>query len=214
MVDVTRWVNMAVALESALGSDKTISGITRADPGVVTSAGHGLADGNYVKYTITQGMSKLNGRVLRIDNKTTDTWEIEGVNTTNYTAFVAGKANLVTFGTEFQTLLDISPSGGDQQFINFRILHEDQERQIPSYRSPQVYTMRSLWDPADAALLQAEEDADNAVERALKLTFSNGKIYVVNGYVGFAFQPQGSAGELVECTITISGQGRGKAYAS
>ena len=75
-------------------------------------------------------------------------------------------------------------------------------------------TLRSLWDPADAALLQAEEDSDNAVERAIKLTFSNGKIYVVNGYVGFAFQPQGAAGELVECTMTISGQGRGKAYAS
>lgn len=214
MVDVVRWVNVDVALESALGADKIISGITLANPGVVTSTAHGLLDGEYVKYDITSGMSKLNGRVLRLDNKATDTWEIEGVSTAAYSAFISGKANKVTFGTEFSTLLGIEASGGEQQFSTFRLLNEDQERQIPTYKSPQQYTLRSLWSPADAALIAAEAASDTASEKALKITFDDGKIFVLNGFVGMTFAPQGSAGEIVECSMTISGQGRGKSYAS
>lgn len=213
MVDVVRWVNVDVALESALGADKTISAITLASPGVATSVGHGLADGDYLKYDITSGMSKLNGRVLRIANKSADTWEIEGVATTAYTAFVSGVANKVTFGTEFSTLLGIEASGGEQQFSNFRLLNEDQERQVPTYKSPQQYTLRSLWSPADAALIAAEAASDVADEKALKITFDDGKIFVLNGFVGMTFAPQGNAGEIVECSMTFSGQGRGKAYA-
>jgi electron transfer flavoprotein alpha subunit len=153
-------------------------------------------------------------RVLRVDNKTTDTWEIEGVATTAYSAFISGVANKVTFGTEFSTLLGIEASGGEQQYSTFRLLNEDQERQIPTYKSPQQYTLRSLWSPADAALIAAEAASDTASEKALKITFDDGKIFVLNGFVGMTFAPLGSAGEIVECSMTFSGQGRGKSYAS
>ena len=214
MADVTRWVKVAVAMQSAIGSDLTISGITLASPGVATSTAHGLSDGEYVKFTISGGMPQLNGRIIRVDNKTTDTWELEDVATTAYDAFTAGVANEITFGTAFTSLLDASPSGGEQQFITYRLLHDDQENQIPSVKSAQVYTFRTLWDPADAALAAAEVAGDTAAERGVKFTFSNGKIFVFNGYVGFTSQPQGTAGELVEATMTITGKGRGKAYAS
>jgi hypothetical protein len=180
----------------------------------VTATAHGIANGEYAKYTITGGMPQLNGRVLRGANVTADTLEIEGVATTDYGAFTAGVLNEITFGNTFTSLMDASPSGGEQQFITYRLLHEDQENQIPSVKSAQLYTFRSLWDPADATLVAAEVAADAAAERAVRFTYSNGKIWVFNGYVGFTFQPQGSAGELVECTLTISGKGRGKAYAS
>lgn len=215
MADVTRWVKVAVAMQSALGADKTISGITLANPPVVTSAGHGLDDGDWVVYTITSGMQQLNDRISRVDNKATDTWEVEGYNSASgYDAFVSGKANEITFGTSFATLMEVSPSGGEQQFITYRLLHDDVENQIPSVKAATVYTFRSLWDPADAALVAAETASDQAAKRAIRLTFSNGKIYVFNGYVGFNFAPAGTAGELVECTLTITAQGRGKAYAS
>lgn len=215
MADVTRWVKVAVAMQSALGANKTITGVTLANPGVVTSTSHGLSNGAYVLYNITSGMQQLNQRYLRLNSVATNTWNIEGVDTSSgYDAFVAGYANEVTFGTTFTSLMDISPSGGEQQFITYRILHDDVENQIPSVKSATVYTFRSLWDPADAALVAAEVAADQAAKRALKLTFSNGKIYVFGGYLGFNFAPAGSAGELVECTLTITAQGRGRAYAS
>ena len=214
MADVTRWVKVGVAMQSAIGYTKKISGITLANPGVVSSTSHGISDGAYVVYTITSGMPQLNDRVLRIDAPSTNAWNIEGVDTTSYDAFVSGVANEVTFGTNFTSLMEAAPSGGEQQFINYRLLHDDREYQIPSFKAAQVYSFRSLWDPADAALIAAETASDAAAKRAIKFTFSNGKLFVMNGYVGFTFQPGGNAGELVETTLTITGQGRGKGYAS
>lgn len=215
MADVTRWVKVAVAMQSALGSNLTISAITTASPPVATSAAHGLSDGDWVVYTITSGMQQLNDRISRVDNKTTDAWDVEGYDASSgYDAFVSGRANEITFGTTFTSLMEISPSGGEQQFITYRLLHDDVENQIPSVKAATVYTFRSLWDPADAALIAAETASDQAAKRAIRLTFSNGKIYVFNGYLGFNFAPAGTAGELVECTLTITAQGRGKAYAS
>lgn len=214
MPTVTRWIKVGVSFESALGADKTISGITLATTGVVTSTAHGLANGNYVRFTITNGMQQLADRVLRIAAVTANTFEIEGVNTVAYDAFVSGKCNLVTMGNSFQTLMDASPSGGEQQFIIYRLLHDDVENQIPSVKSPQSYSFRSLWDVADATLIAAEAASDAAAQKAFLFTFSNSTKYVSSGYVGMTFQPGGSAGEIVECSVNITGKGRGKGYAT
>ena len=215
MPTVTRWVKVGVAFESLLGSAKTMSAVSLASPGQVTSAAHGLANGDYVRYDITNGMQQLADRVLRISNVLTNTWDIEGVDTSSgYDAFVAGTAKKVTLGNSFTTLMDAAPSGGEQQFITYRLLHDDIENQIPSVKSAQVYTFRSLWDPADATLIAAETASDQSAQKAVLFTFSNGRKYVFSGYVGFNFSPAGQAGELVECSLTITGKGRGKGYAS
>lgn len=211
---VTRWIKVAVAMQSALGADLTISGITLASPGVGTSTAHGLANGDYVVFNITGGMQQLNRRVLRVAGQTTNTFQLEGLDTTTFDAFTAGTCNKITFGTSFSTLMDAAPSGGDQQFITYRILHDDQEYQIPSVKSAQIYTFRSLWEPSDAALTAAQTASDAAAERAVRFTFSDSKKFVFNGYVGFTFQPQGGSGELVECAMTVTGKGRGTAYAT
>ena len=212
MATATRWVNVTIQMQSALGANKTISAITTASPGVVSSTSHGISDGAYVVYTMTSGMPQLNERVLRIDNPATSAWDIEGVDTSGYDAFVSGYANEVTFGTTFQTLMEITGEGGEMQYGTYRLLNENQERRYPTFRSPRGFQLRSLWDPADSALVAAEV-ADNAgTARAVKITFSNGKIWVFNGLVDFSGAPSGT--ELVECTIGFSGQGRGKFYAS
>ena len=43
------WTNVAVYIQSALAASKTITAISKANPGVVTSAGHGYSTGDYVK---------------------------------------------------------------------------------------------------------------------------------------------------------------------
>jgi len=45
MANVTKWSSVGVAVQSALGANKTITAITLADPAVVTSNAHGLANG-------------------------------------------------------------------------------------------------------------------------------------------------------------------------
>ena len=66
----------------------TISAVTKANPGVVTTTGsHLLIDGDLIEITGVVGMTELNGRRFTVTNKTATTFELLGTNTTNYTTW-------------------------------------------------------------------------------------------------------------------------------
>ena len=71
-------------------ASKTISGLTAANPGVVTATSHGYADGDHVWINSVAGMTEVNGRRFTVANKTTNTFELSGVNTSGYTAYSSG----------------------------------------------------------------------------------------------------------------------------
>ena len=65
MAIITKWSNVAVSVQSAIAATKTITAITKASPGVVSSTAHGYSNGDYVLLTIS-GMYQLNYRVMRV----------------------------------------------------------------------------------------------------------------------------------------------------
>ena len=69
---------------------KTISGITAANPAVVTATSHGYSDGDDVWIADVVGMTRLNGRRFTVANKTTNTFELTDENSTSYTAWSSG----------------------------------------------------------------------------------------------------------------------------
>lgn len=75
---------------------KTITGVTRANPAVVTSVGHGFSNGDEVVIESVVGMTQLNGRNFRVANVAADTFELKSVedgvnlNSSLYTAYVSG----------------------------------------------------------------------------------------------------------------------------
>ena len=69
---------------------KTISGITAANPAVVTATSHGYSDGDDVWIADIVGMTRLNGRRFTVANKTTNTFQLTGENSTSYTAWSSG----------------------------------------------------------------------------------------------------------------------------
>ncbi|CAB4213458.1 Ubiquitin-activating enzyme E1, FCCH domain containing protein [uncultured Caudovirales phage] len=71
-------------------SAKTITGITKANPGVVTSASHGYSNGDLVVLGAISGMTELNGKEVTVANVATNTFELSGVNTTSYGTYTSG----------------------------------------------------------------------------------------------------------------------------
>tara|TARA_R110000851_G_scaffold109088_3_gene231098 strand:- start:10635 stop:13430 length:2796 start_codon:yes stop_codon:yes gene_type:complete len=68
----------------------TISAVTKASPGVVTTTGsHLLIDGDLIEITGVNGMTELNGRRFTVANKTSNTFELLGTDTTNYTTWTS-----------------------------------------------------------------------------------------------------------------------------
>ncbi len=68
-------------------SDVTITGITQANPAVVTASSHGYSNGDHVWINNVVGMTEVNGRRYTVANKTTNTFELSGVDSSSYTAY-------------------------------------------------------------------------------------------------------------------------------
>ena len=72
------------------GTEKTITGATKANPVVITAVAHGFSNGNKVKITGVLGMTELNDKVYEVQNKATDTFELKNTNGTAYTTYTSG----------------------------------------------------------------------------------------------------------------------------
>jgi Flp pilus assembly protein TadG len=80
------------------GTAKTITNISRANPAVVTSTGHGLSNGDVVYITGISGMTyscgwstcSLNSAYYTVGNVQTNTFTLSGINTTNYSSYSSG----------------------------------------------------------------------------------------------------------------------------
>lgn len=207
------WSNVSVAMQSALATADTITGITKANPGVVTATAHGISNGTYVVLTV-QGMSQLNGRVVRVANAATDTFELEGVDTTNFDTFSSGSCQAITYGTTLNTVRSLTSSGGDYNFIDTTTIHDNVATQIPGLAAAASYSFENIWDVSDAGLVALKSASDNKAQRAFKFTFADGQIMVFNGYVGASLLPGGSSQDLITTSSVVTMFGAATYYSS
>jgi hypothetical protein len=214
MATVTLWKNVAVALQSAAAATKTISAITKANPGVATSSSHGYSNGDFVLLVVS-GMSQVNNKVVRVSSVATDTFALEGVDTSAFDTFSSGTASKLTFGTSLSTVTGSSSSGGDFTFEDTSTIHDGQKTQVPSVANPTTYTFDHFWDPSDAGQSAMKTASDAQTALAVKFTFgTGGKIVVFYGYVGFPGTPGGSAFGKVTTQSVITQFGRPTYYSS
>lgn len=69
---------------------KTITGISQAATAVVTSAAHGYSNGDLVLLSDILGMEELNGNTYTVANAAANTFELSGVDSSGYEAYVSG----------------------------------------------------------------------------------------------------------------------------
>jgi len=213
MPNVSLWTKVGVAIQSALGAAKTITAITKANPGVASSTSHGFANGAFVLLTI-QGMTQLDNRVFRVANVAAGTFELEGENTSSYDTFTSGTAEEITFGTNLATATTLNASGGEYDYEDTTTIHDSVRSQIPTLAAPVNYTFENIWDVADAGLIALKSASDNKVKRAVRLTFSNAQKVLFNGYIGATLLPVGTAPGKVTTPVTIAMNGRPTVYAT
>ena len=80
------WGNAREGQTSTTGA---VTGITQANPGVVTATAHPFVNGDTVKLTGVAGMVEVNGVTYTVANKAANTFELSGINTTGFTAYTS-----------------------------------------------------------------------------------------------------------------------------
>lgn len=214
MASPKKWSNVAVAMQSALGAVKTITGITKANPGVATSTAHGLTNGSYGVLDVV-GMYQVDKKIVRVANQAANTFELEGIDTTLFDTFTSGTFTPITFGNNITTATSINASGGDFDFIDTTTIHGNAKSQIPGLPNSATFTFDNIWDIADTGLLALKAASDNQSQRAFRFTFgTGGNIMLFYGYVGASLLPGGSAQSLVTTPAVITMNGSPTYYSA
>lgn len=195
-----------VAIASAYGSAKTVTIATNANPSVLTSSTHGYNDGDYFEFT--SGWSKATDRIFRVDNKTTDTIEAEGLNTTDTDKYPAGSGvgsvrSITTF-TQLSQITNSSSEGGEQQFLTYQFLDSDAQKRIPTTKTPAGISFTIADDPTLPGYLVAKAANDDREARAILVTLSNGAKLLYNAFVSLSVIPSLTVNELMTVQVTLS----------
>lgn len=116
-------------IASAFASSRATTAVTNASEAVVTSAAHGFSNGDVLE--VTSGWGRLNLRAVRIKGVTTDSFILEGVDTSNTNFFPAGtgvgSVRKATAFTQITQVLSAASSGGDPKTVSFKYIESDVE---------------------------------------------------------------------------------------
>lgn len=118
-----------------------ITGISNADPAVVTAAGHGLADGDVIYITGVVGMTEVNARAFIVDVANSSTFSLFGVNSTGFGVYSsAGHFDKGNFAN-FCELTNYSRTGGTSPEIDVTAICDDAkeyELGLPDFGTTQL----------------------------------------------------------------------------
>lgn len=212
---IPSWKEVGISMQTALAAAKTITAITKANPGQITSAAHGFSNGDFYLLSV-QGMYELNSRVEKAASVATDTLALSGLynkNTTNYNTFSSGTMQKITFGATFATLQNPTPSGGETEDIDVTTIHDAQRVVEPGLRAPSVFTFDSLFEPDDPGLTAALQASETDDKRAFLFSFKTGHKYAFYGRVDVSDQPKGQFGGKVQTSVKITASSRGVWFA-
>lgn len=215
---------MAVALPngsvilvgSTYGSPITITALSNANPAVATATAHGLADGDYI--VVTSGWSRLNGKVVRVASATTNTFALEGINSTSTTIYPVGagtgSAQEVTAFVQVPQILTSATNGGEQQFLEYQFLESDAQTRIPTFKSAAGLTLSIGDDPTLPGYAVLSDANDDRATRAVRVDLSNGGKILYNAYISLNRTPSLTVNELMASEVTLSFVNEPVRYAS
>lgn len=201
-----------IFVENTRAAEVEVTAVSNAASPVFTlkNAG-GIAKGDYFIVT-TSSWGKLVDRVLRVKGIDGTALTAEGIDTTDTNVFPAGATASIakiTAWTEIPCIQDVAQDGGEQQFFTYQCLSDDQEQQIPTYKSAvsMTYTFAHEYDnPIYPLLRKADESGD---VKALRMYVPKAKeMRMWAGILSFNEIPQTAVNEMETVSLACSLKGR------
>ncbi|ALI04384.1 phage tail protein [Pseudomonas sp. FW306-02-F02-AA] len=203
-------------IASAYGAAIPFTALTNANPAVATAAAHGLAEGDII--AVSSGWTRLDGRAVQVGEIASGTFALGGVKTTNVQQYPAGSGvgsvREVASFTEISQVTELNSSGGDQQFLTFGFLADDDDRQMPTTKNPVTLAITVADDPSKPYVAVCEAADDDKQERVLRLNLPGGSSIIYNGYVSITSTPTMSRNNLMTRVISIALTGRPTRYSA
>lgn len=204
-------------IASAYAAPKTTTIVTNAAEAVVTSTAHGYANGDIVE--IQSGWGRLNKRHARIKSATTDTFVLEGIDTSNTSFYPTGSGvgsvRKVTTFTQIQQVLGINTSGGEAKNVTYKYFESDVEFSINDGFSAQTVSLELDADSIGTAGYTALKNLTEVqTDTCLRINSRSGATVYQGCTVALNEAPQMQDGQINRVSVAINGTGRLVRYAS
>ena len=168
-----------VEIAATYSGAKTVTAVTLANPGVATSTAHGLANDTVGYWTVTSGMPQLNGQATRVKNQATNTFELQGLDTTNFSAFSAGTFTPVATWQTLAEATSYSIGGGASEKLDVTTLLDTTRQEEIGLLPVQNVTMNIIaQDTPSAAMLLLESAVQTQSRVTVRITLANGAVRV------------------------------------
>lgn len=195
---------------------KAVSNISNAVEAVVSCLAHGYSNADVV--FVNSGWGRLNRRAYRIKSVTTDSFVLEGCNTTNTTFYPAGSgggtAQKALTPIQITQVLAANTSGGEAQKIQYKYQENDVKLELNDGFNP---VSRAMEIDADAiggpgyTLLQTL--TDTGAETVVKTQLKNGSFTLTPCTVALNEEVIFQDGQVNRVRVDISGTNRSVRYA-
>lgn len=203
-----------IFIESNRATDVQATAISNAADPVFTVASGGTVfkKGDYVIIT-TSSWGKMVDRVLRVKQDGEETSvTLEGIDTTDQNIFPSGgTASFAKINSwvEIPCVQDLSQDGGEQQYYTYQCLSDDQEQQLPTYKSAVslTYTFAHEFDNPIYPLLRKADEGGEVT--ALRMFVPKAKeMRCWAGVLSFNEIPQTTVNEMETVSLSVSLKGR------
>lgn len=202
-----------IFIEASRDSELSAGAISNAEKPVFTMSDTGdLATGDYV-IVAESAWGKLLDRVLRVSALTSnESVTLEGIDTTDTNVFPSGataKIAKISAWSEIPCVQDLAQDGGEQQYYTYQCLSDDQEQQLPTYKSAvsMTYTFAHEYDNAIYPLLRKADESGEVT--AMRMYVPKAKeMRCWAGVLSFNEIPQTAVNEMETVSLSCSLKGR------
>ena len=196
--------NMTVEVESTKASPLTVTAVTKANPGVATSTAHGGANGDVVVFAAAAGMVELNTQAVRMANVATDTFELESLDTSDYSTWTAGTATEVDAWHTMSNSQSVSmPNPAPDRKQITTLIDKSHQYQYGLPDAPDG-TISGLYDPLGAAEAEIKVATKATEARVFRATWSGGQVTLFNANVSGGSGFDLSQNEIVTATMSFT----------
>jgi hypothetical protein len=173
---------VTVAIAATYGSPKTVTAVTTASPGVATSATHGMANDTVGYFSGVTGMVQLEGQACRVKNQATNTFELQGLNTSGDTAFTAGTFTPVATWATLGEATSYSLGGGASEKLDVTTLLDIVRKEELGLLPVQSVSMNVIAQTTpSAAQLLLESAVQTQGKVLVRITLSTGDVRIFYG---------------------------------
>ncbi len=190
-MSVPKGRNCRVEIAATFAAVKTVTAVTKAVPPVVTSTAHGLTEGTIGFFDTAAGMDELLGQAVSVDATAANTFNAEGLDSTNFGTFTSGTVTPVATWLTLSSATSYEIPEGSADPLDATTLLDRIKQEQAGLLGAQNVQFSKLSDMQLPAMALVRAAALNDGYIVVRITLSNGERRVFRGQPGLPGESQG-----------------------